>query len=371
MNFTFSGGTSRQRELFVAATRALLHFDLDLIPVDVDVDFTADPAPGMHNEFAFTEGTTIAIRTDAPDFAGLDPDGQTWGMPFFNEVVAHEIAHVLLGLFPAERQEALAALFGSTVAGWDEGPWQERTLEGIAETFKDAFLPRSQRRYANRTNRKLPISQYKELRRLFREGFEATIGGGGEERVFLVPEPDGRDLWRDFPPGLLVDDSIPATVFHGAVNFMEFEVEAGQEMTFTLPYLTIADYFEIFHRFEYGPFSTVIEFFYDSVDDVWVREDTDWTTTPPGDFAATLGPETVTVVVTFPLTGTVTAYEELLVLGDDEETLEAAVAAMFGGEGGGETIVAPTQAGGVAESRRGDISGAQRRRGRPVSAGRI
>lgn len=170
MDFTFTGATSRQQQLFLAAAGSLLNFDLDKIETDVTVSFTTNPTPAVHNEFASTVGTTISIRTDAPDFSGLDPSGQRWGMPFFNEVVAHELCHVLLGLLPAETLDQVADMFDTTTATWDDPEaWVDRPLEGICETFKDAFLPQELRRYANRTNQTIPLHQYPQFRRLFRE----------------------------------------------------------------------------------------------------------------------------------------------------------------------------------------------------------
>lgn len=186
MNFSFSGETERERRLFLTVVRNLLNLNLGELETTVEVSFVADPTPEAHNEFAYTEGTSIAIRTDAPDFAGLDPTGQQWGMPFFNEVVAHELCHALLALMDGLDQEKIAALFGATPADWGDGArWEDRPLEGICETFKDAFLPRDQRRYSNRTNQRIPIREYGRFRRLFRRArYRAETGAGSD--LFLL-----------------------------------------------------------------------------------------------------------------------------------------------------------------------------------------
>lgn len=204
MDFTFSGATQRQQELFLEAAGLLLNYDLNLIETAVTVSFDADPSPEDHNEFAATTGTAIAIRTDAPDFSGLDPDGQSWGMPFFNEVVAHELCHLILNVMATEDKEGIAAMFDTTPETWEADPaWVDRPLEGICETFKDAFVPQGLRRYSNRTNRTIPIHKYAEFRRRFREALGGggvgltdyfRIGGFDETYGITMPEGDGNGL---------------------------------------------------------------------------------------------------------------------------------------------------------------------------------
>lgn len=172
---------------------------LDHIDADLDVNFVEDPAPSLHNEFAYTTGTSIEIKRDAPGFDSIDPTEERFGPPFFNEVVAHEMAHAILSLFTGDTLDALAALFGTTTDDWSplDQPWEDRPLEGICETFKDAFLPRRYRKYANRTNHHISISKYPEFRRIWRDGV-------GEMTGSLVPafEETWHDTFADsyFPP---------------------------------------------------------------------------------------------------------------------------------------------------------------------------
>lgn len=195
MDFSFESGTTEQQELFLAAAGSLLNFDLDQVPIDVTVSFEDDPEEGIHNEFAVADGSGgsgfIIFRSDAPSFIGIDPTGRRWGMPFFNEVAVHEIAHIIVGNMAASQQQELAELFGTTTETWNDSgsDWVDRPYEGIAETFKDAFLPASLRKYVNRTNHKISISKFPHFRSIFRR---LVIEGTGDNYLFTVP-PDGTE----------------------------------------------------------------------------------------------------------------------------------------------------------------------------------
>jgi hypothetical protein len=193
----FKNGTNVQKELVREALAELLHFPLDSIGLsEWEIEFVADPDEGKsHNEFAITTYTynsgeaVTRIRQDAPHFP--EPWG---GARFFKETVIHEFAHaVYANLAPGTRLQ-VAEMFGATtddpkVIGNPAKLWEERVVEGIAETFKDAFLPQRFRRYANRTKRHLSLLRYQEFRELFRGSFGAGgfsyVYGSGAFRVDL------------------------------------------------------------------------------------------------------------------------------------------------------------------------------------------
>lgn len=258
MDINFLGGTQEQQNLYMAALGLLMHFPVDEIDISVDVDFVADPSPGLHNEFAYSGGESGTgysnIKNDAPGFASLDPSGQRYGMPFFNEVVAHELAHIILGNLPLENQEAIAAMFGTTVATWaPDGAWEDRPLEGICETFKDAFLPNRFRTYFNRTNHKLPIADYPEFRSLWRLSEQLPP----DPVEFLVPineDPGESDAWRNNGNTTLhINYSLPehADTWHSVSNISaSVTIPPNVTLRYTLDYpagnvdeMTIVDIF--------------------------------------------------------------------------------------------------------------------------------
>lgn len=177
MNVAFTGGTDRERDLVRTAMNSLLNLDLGLNSLDVEFQWVDDPSAAGHNDLAATSyGTTggvIQLRKNLDTYKGYPAS-------FYIETVAHEIGHLLTHFLAPSAQAKVAALFQTTVDGilaWEPGtPWEDRTIEGVAETFKDAFLPRRLRYFANRTNVKLSISKYDQFRRIFREG---QTGGGG------------------------------------------------------------------------------------------------------------------------------------------------------------------------------------------------
>lgn len=189
MDLTFVNGTGEQKQLFREALAELLHFPTEFIGLaEWTVEFVADPDEGKtHTEFAVTKYTgynsgvaLTRMRTDAPHFP--EPWG---GINFYKECVIHEFAHAVYSNLPPGTRIQIAELFG---AGTDNPEvifnpdklWQDRVGEGIAETFKDAFLPQRYRRYSNRTNRKISLRLYP----LFRALFRGLTGAGGFNYVY-------------------------------------------------------------------------------------------------------------------------------------------------------------------------------------------
>lgn len=177
MNVTFINGSAYQQEVVLRALGSLLHLDLDRFTFDAEIEFVANPDPNIHNEFATTEGPPILIqlREDFPHFA---PQALWGDIRFANETVIHELGHALLRVLETSVLASILELFDATIEDYDsddERAWENRVREGIAETFKDAFLPNSLRLHANRTNVKLPITKYPDFRAIFRSG----LAGGG------------------------------------------------------------------------------------------------------------------------------------------------------------------------------------------------
>lgn len=221
MEVTFTGGTDRERALVQTALNSLLHLDLTRWGLSVEFEWVDDPAAEGHNDLGatITNGDgfgTIQLRNDLDTFRGLGP-------PFYIETVAHELGHLLTRHLPFDGKQQVAAMFGGSVEDIDNYPtgpaWEDRPFEGIAETFKDAFLPRNLREFPNRTRRRIPIYRYPDFRRIYRDA--ALEGGVGSVpavidaiedmisgRSFVLDEFGGGtiDVWREGPFGSIEDN---------------------------------------------------------------------------------------------------------------------------------------------------------------------
>ena len=212
MDLTFLNGSDQQKEVVRSAVTSLLHLDLSHFDFAVEVSFVPDPLQELHNEFATTtdgDPVDMRIREDFPAFAGAE-----WrSTQFALETVAHEIGHAITDKLPLVDQESLATLFGTTVAAWRVGDdWKDIPYEGIAETFKDAFLPGDMRAYSNRTNHSIPINKYAEFRSIYRNA-EADGTNGGID----IPEYN-LDLFRQGDISTVEDDMWPNLPWAGTVT---------------------------------------------------------------------------------------------------------------------------------------------------------
>ena len=211
MELTFENGTDLQKTACRTALHNLLNLPFDSIPFFLTIEFTPDPLPSKHNEFAVTE-TEVGSLEAFTKIASIAPNWPIpWdGIQFLQETTAHEFAHGLFAALPEKRRLEIAEMFGASSTDPGEinpetSKWEDRINEGIAETFKDAFLPPDLRRYFNRTNHKIPISEYPRFRRIFREGVaelaaETEGEEGGEPFDHDVLELDYdtlRDAWED------------------------------------------------------------------------------------------------------------------------------------------------------------------------------
>jgi hypothetical protein len=184
MILTFENGTDLQQEIVRTTVHVLMGLPFDSINLDWTIEFTPDPDPSLHNEFAVTNWSydsnvaTTEIASVAPNWP------YPWTGPrFMQETVAHELGHALFASLSEANRQAIAAMFGAAsddpeILAPPGSAWEDRIQEGIAETFKDAFLPRRYRSYSNRTNHKISYSRFPEFRALWRT---ATVEAGGEE----------------------------------------------------------------------------------------------------------------------------------------------------------------------------------------------
>lgn len=265
MDISFSSGTAEQRRLFQAALDDLLHLDLDRFPIAWTISFESDPDPSQHNEFAFTQASgtlqaETAVRRDAPNFQSL---GDRWSMPFFNEIAAHELCHVLLGFLPSDAQDQIAAMFGATPDNWNPlgRPWVDRPLEGICETFKDAFLPQGLRRYSNRTNQTIPISKYPAFRAKFREAMTLASASSFD---FILPNdidaygPSPGSYLQDLRTGIIPADEFDPDSWASASGYPQpgsevvSPVATNDELSWRIRRTPIPDPFEdIVYRIQF------------------------------------------------------------------------------------------------------------------------
>lgn len=228
MEYTFANGSGQQQERWREAISHLLSFPAEALPNAIKVEFV-DPSsiPGGHTSLAATTwsygspNASTLVRNDAPGFgdqrATLEALAASMGIPFsiekfYMETAAHELGHALFASLPEGSRVAIAQLFG---AGSDDigeltagSVWQDQIIEGIAETFKEAFLPRRYRVFPNRTNRSIPYHKFAEFRSLFRDGVPEIAGGEvgeGEtptEALFLdILKQGGIKTADDFLPG--------------------------------------------------------------------------------------------------------------------------------------------------------------------------
>lgn len=197
MDLIFTNGSSRQQAQWRQALHSLLNLPFEKIPLTIEVSFV-DPAEligGGHTDLAQTSWTygsseaTTKVRNDAPGFGTADASlkalAASMGLVYnadihYNETAAHETGHALFAALPEESRIAIAQMFGAKGDGIEELSagvrWEDRIIEGIADTFKEAFLPRRLRVFPNRTNRSIPYNKFPEFRQLFRDGIANITG---------------------------------------------------------------------------------------------------------------------------------------------------------------------------------------------------
>jgi hypothetical protein len=221
MKYNFTNGTDTQKEQWRQAAHRLLHLPFDELPLSIEVTFVPSSSLNKQTTLAETNWSygssfsTTEVRNDAPTFgslASLKAEaaalGLTWSTEkFYAETSVHELGHAAYAALPEDARIAIAKMFGAKSDDIEElsapSKWQNRIIEGIAETFKEAFLPARHRVFPNRTNKKIAYSRFPEFRKLFRsyetmDGGEGGEGGGGWKPL---PKADtariGDDLHND------------------------------------------------------------------------------------------------------------------------------------------------------------------------------
>jgi hypothetical protein len=197
MNLSFVNGTQRQQQQWKQALGSLLNFQIDAVPIVVEVEFV-DPGEVSekgHNDLANTTWeydsptSSTRVRNDAPGYGeqrkSMEALAASMGLTYnadvhFNETAVHEFAHSLFAALPEEHRVKIAQMFGAANDSLSElmpegVPWEDRIMEGIAETFKEAFLPRRLRVFPNRTNRRIPYNVMPQFRALWRTAVPDTI----------------------------------------------------------------------------------------------------------------------------------------------------------------------------------------------------
>lgn len=237
MEVTFEGANSTQEAACQTALHNLLNLPFDSIPLNLTIAFVPDPAPGDDEEFAASTyeydstTATIKIDEDAPDW-----NAKYKGIEFLQETVAHEVGHVMFAAMPESYRSSVAQMFGAKSDDFSElqpegSAWQNRYIEGIAETFKDAFLPRRFRKYANRTNRNTSISKYSTFRTLFRKGIEAIPSTPGYSHDVL--ELDVENLKTEWDSDFqFVKTAANTWAYVYTAGYDLFERKIGENHTF-------------------------------------------------------------------------------------------------------------------------------------------
>lgn len=179
LQFTLSGGTDQQRRWFQdAVTHATYPNDANPnFELEAEVTWVPEPDCPGHADYMCARldagVATIQIRDNADDATIYQHPGPL--QDFYAESVVHEIGHLITfyridtSLTPEADRSLLCGLFRhkdgqrqGTAADWNplEAPWGDRVQEAAAEFFKDVFLPDEYRVYDNRSNWRLPQSNF-------------------------------------------------------------------------------------------------------------------------------------------------------------------------------------------------------------------
>lgn len=212
--YTFLNGTTKQKDLWRQGPSLMMHLPVLSLAAHVTVEFVDPGEIGQTTlaETAITLGkgeSTTKVRNDYPLFGGGDGKLESLaaeaagmglvysGLLHANETPVHELGHSLFASLPAGTRLKIVELFGAKsdhddVINPQDVPWEDRITEGIAETFKEAFLPNRYRVFPNRTNKHIPYTLFPTFRKLIRgtggSGF-SYIYGGPEFRSDLSAEP--------------------------------------------------------------------------------------------------------------------------------------------------------------------------------------
>lgn len=162
---TFTNGTSQQQQLVLDAV-AECTFPLAQLGTTVNFTFGTDIA-GHGGKFeAVTDLTQLPTHAEVTVQQDLDNPASPlyFGLAFFKECIIHELGHVVtLQLGEADQRAVATALGLDYDTQWTlaevGGIWTNAGQEAAAETFKDLFLAKPNRRYDNRTIYRLEASR--------------------------------------------------------------------------------------------------------------------------------------------------------------------------------------------------------------------
>jgi hypothetical protein len=243
VNYSFANGTLEQRKLWAAASNLLLNYPAEAIGLDVTVEFVDPSEVGNgHTGLAVTQFTydssssTQKVRMDAPGYGSqrkvMEALAASLGLPynvtrFYMETAAHELGHSAFAALDPQRRLEICRMFGVNtdsiaVIEPEDADWTERIIEGIAETFKEAFLPARHRIFPNRTQRRIPYTEFPNFRRIFRGSGNVGGGpvGGGFSYVYGGAYPWSVDLskWGIGLPAYQGERDDEAFVFYTPKN---------------------------------------------------------------------------------------------------------------------------------------------------------
>lgn len=195
--YSFSNGTTLQKERWREGPGHLMNLDVQALPTQVSVEFVP---PGDLDDTSYLaetfftyddESATTKVRNDYPAFGegdgkleSLEAEAAGMGLVYNSdkhslETPVHELGHAVFAGLPHSIRLQVCELFGADTDDLDVlsppgSVWEDRIIEGIAETFKEAFLPAQFRVFPNRTNQKISYKDYPQFRNFFR----LTAGSG-------------------------------------------------------------------------------------------------------------------------------------------------------------------------------------------------
>jgi len=261
--YEFLNGTDEQKRLWAEAIDHFLTLPKDALPLSLEIQFV-DPSelPSGHTDLAATtysygsSNSSTVVRNDAPGFGNqrqtLEALAQSMGLEFsvekfYMETAAHELGHALYAALSEEKRVQIAEMFGATSDSPEElqpegTDWRDHISEGIAETFKEAFLPRRYRVFPNRTNKRIPYHQFPEFRSLWRQAVPAIEAPGGYDLNIFEIDGFSSGKWVD-PRGGLYSGTDPAGIIQfSSESRLQFggepiEVEGGHkfDLEWTIP----------------------------------------------------------------------------------------------------------------------------------------
>lgn len=176
MNVVFHSSVTGQQRQWINDTIARSKYPLDSLTCTVTFQVLPEPtAPGHQDMMCTVPLIDGSYRVEIRE--GLDsPTGPiALGLPnpasdiklLFQESIMHELGHVITFTFITTdaQKTTVASWFGrqgsmgdgvpvGELADWFniEMPWEDRIIEAVAETIKDASLDEQHRLYDNRTN---------------------------------------------------------------------------------------------------------------------------------------------------------------------------------------------------------------------------